>query len=53
MVFINFTYDSLGLPKPLAASQEVSRNRHLNVAFELSLIIRLHKYLFFGDFLTS
>ena len=47
MVSINLTCDSLGLPKNLTASQEVSRNRRLNVAFELSLIIRLCKYLFF------
>ena len=50
MVSINFTYYSLGLPKPLTASQEVSRNRRLNVAFELSLIIRLCKHLFFWWF---
>ena len=53
MFSINFTYDSLGLPKPLTASQKVSRNRRLNIAFELSLIIRIFKYLlFFGDFLN-
>ena len=46
MVSINFTYDSLGLSKPLTASQKVSRNQRLNVVFELSLIIRLCKYLF-------
>ena len=40
MVSINFTYDSLRLSKPLTAAQEVSRNQGLNVAFELSLIIR-------------
>ena len=47
MVSINFTYDPLGLSTPLSASQEVSRNQRLNVAFELSLVIRLCKYLFF------
>ena len=50
MVSIKFTYNSLGLPKPLTSSQEVSRNRRLNVPSELSLIIHLYKYLFFGDF---
>ena len=40
MVSINFTYDSLRLSKPLTVAQEVSRNQGLNVAFELSLIIR-------------
>ena len=46
--FCNFSYDSLGLSKPLTASQEVWRNRHLNVVFELSFIICLCKHLFFG-----
>ena len=53
MVSMNFTYDSLRLSKLLTVSQEVSRNQRMNVAFELSLIIRLDKYLFFGDFLNS
>ena len=43
----NFTYDSLGLSKSLTVSQETSLNQSLNVAFEISLIIRLYKYLFF------
>ena len=53
MVSMNFTYDSLHLSKLLTVSQEVSRNQRMNVAFELSLTIRLDKYLFFGDFLNS
>ena len=50
MVSINFTYDSLGLSKSLTVSQEISLNQSLNVAFEISLIIRLYKYLFFWWF---
>ena len=38
MVSINFVYNTLGLSMPLTESQEVSRNRHLNAVFELSLI---------------
>ena len=57
-----FTYVPLGLFMPLTASQEVSRNRHLNasqevsrnrhlnVGFELSLIILLTNILSFFVF---
>ena len=38
------------LSRPLTESQEVSRNRCLNTAFELSLIRRLYKYLLFWRF---
>ena len=41
---------TLGLSRPLTESQEVSRNRCLNTAFELSLIRRLYKYLLFWRF---
>ena len=47
---INFMYESLGSSKSLTKSQEVSRNRHLNSIFELSLTKRLHKYLSFWWF---
>ena len=50
MISINFIYDSSGLVKFLTESQDVSRNRLLNAAFELSWIMLLYKYLFSGDF---
>ena len=53
MVSVNLTCDSFGFSKPLTASQEVLHHRRLNVPFELSIIIRLYKYLLFGNFLNS